>query len=241
MNILAVLALAIFISTLFGGFFALRFKDKLHLILGFSAGSVIGVAFLDLLPESFSIGSKIYSFENTALFIVIGFVIYMLIDRMFSTHSHHDDDCDNENHKGNIGAGSMSIHSLMDGLTTGLAYHISPAIGITLAVAVIMHDFSDGINTVNMILRSGGDVKKAKSWLLVDALTPVLGIILSMFIIIPENIFSIILAVICGFFIYIGASDLLPESHHGHPKIWTTVSTILGIILIFIVTRIAGI
>ena len=232
MTLLIISALAIFIFTFLGGLFALKFKDKLHLILGFSAGSVIGVAFFDLLSESFSMGDKIYHPENIALFIVLGFIIYMVIDRIILFHSHHEDDCYNQNHKGNFAAGSLVTHSLMDGLTTGLAFHISPIIGITLAVAVVMHDFSDGVNTVNMILRSGGDIKKAKSWLLADALAPVFGIILSMFIAIPEKIFSIILAVFCGFFLYIGASDLLPESHHGHPKIWTTISTILGIILI---------
>jgi len=89
-------------------------------------------------------------------------------------------------------------------------------------------------------LRAEENIEKAKTWLLVDALAPVFGIILSMFISVPEKIFSIILAIFCGFFIYIGASDLLPESHHGHPKIWTTVSTILGMTLIFIVIKIAG-
>jgi zinc transporter ZupT len=240
MIFLTISAIAIFISTFLGGLFAMRFKDRLHLILGFSAGSVIGVAFFDLLPESFSIGSGIYSTGTIALFIAIGFVTYIIIDRLISPHSHHEDNCENKNHKGTFGAGSMSVHSLMDGLTTGLAYHVSPAIGILLAVAVIMHDFSDGINTVNMILRAGGDVKKAKKWLLIDALAPVIGIILSIFIIIPERIFSILIAIFCGFFLYIGASDLLPESHHGHPKIWTTVSTILGIALIFIVIKISG-
>jgi len=239
MTFLIISATAIFIFTFFGGLFALRFKDKLHLILGFSAGSVIGVAFFDLLPESFSIGNKINSPEEIALFIGLGFVTYLILGRIFSPHSHQDDDCENENHKGVLGAGSLVGHSLLDGLTTGLAYHISPIIGVTVAIAVIMHDFSDGINTVNMVLRSGGNVKRARFWLLLDASAPVLGIILSTFILIPEKTFSIILAIFCGFFLYIGASDLLPESHHGHPKAWTTIATILGIILIFIVTSFA--
>jgi ZIP family zinc transporter len=92
-----------------------------------------------------------------------------------------------------------------------------------------------------MILRSGGSIKRASTWLLTDALAPVLGIFLSIFISIPENIFSLLIAIFCGFFIYIGASDLLPESHHTHPKLWTTISTILGMALIFAVTILAGI
>lgn len=238
--VLIISALAIFISVFVGGLFALKFKDKLHLILGFSAGSVIGVAFFDLLPESFSLGNGIYQPETIALFLVIGFIVYILADRLLSTHSHHDECCENQNHKGTLGAGSLSLHGLIDGLTTGFAFQVSPVVGIILAVAIFTHSFSDGINTVNMILRSGGSLKRARIWLLVDALAPVLGIVLSIFISIPQNIFSLMLAVFCGFFIYIGASDLLPESHHAHPKIWTTISTILGITLIFVVTKLAG-
>lgn len=239
--ILTISAFAIFMAVVLGGLFALKFKDKLHLILGFSAGSVIGVVFFDLLPESFSIGEGIHSTGTISLFIAIGFVIYILADRLLSTHSHHEGECENKNHNGNLGAGSLSFHSLIDGITTGLAFQISPIVGITLAIAVFTHSFSDGINTVNMILRSGGSIKKARIWLLADALAPVIGIILSTLLVVPEKIFSLILAVFCGFFIYIGASDLLPESHHSHPKIWTTVATILGIALLFVATKLAGI
>ena len=239
--VIIILALAIFVSTFLGGLFAIKFKDKLHLILGFSAGSVVGVAFFDLLPESFSLGNGINKPETIALFLAIGFIVYMIADRTFSGHSQHDEDCENKKHKGNLGAGSLVIHSLIDGLTTGLAFQISPAVGIVVAIAVLMHDFSDGINTVNMIFRSGESIKKARIWLLIDAIAPVFGIILSTFIFVPEKIFSLVLAVFCGFFLYIGASDLLPESHHGHPKIWTTISTILGMTLIFIAIRLAGI
>jgi len=240
MIFLVISASAIFLSVIFGGLFALKFKDKLHLILGFSAGSVIGVAFFDLLPEAFKTGKDFYQAETITLFIVLGFLLYMILDRVLTAHSHHDEECENHNHKGVLGAGSISLHSLVDGLVVGLSFQISPAVGITLAVAIFAHAFSDGINTVNMIVRSGGDTKKSRKWLLVDAIAPVLGILSSYFISIPENIFPILISIFCGFFVYLGASDLLPESHHGHPKIWTTFSTILGIILIFVITKIAG-
>jgi len=240
MIFLIISALAIFISVVLGGTFALKFKDKLHLILGFSAGSVIGVAFLDLLPEAFNSGKVFYQADMIALFIVIGFLIYTILDRLLTAHAHHEEECENNNHKGLLGAGSISLHSLIDGLVVGLSFQVSSAIGITLAVAIIAHAFSDGINTVNMIFRSGGNVDKARSWLLLDSITPAVGIFLSVFISIPANIFPVLISIFCGLFIYLGTSDLLPESHHGHPKIWTTISTILGITLIFVVTKIAG-
>jgi len=240
MNFLIISAFAIFSSVVLGGSFALKFKDKLHLILGFSAGSVVGVAFFDLLPEAFESGKYFYTTETIVMYIVIGFLIYMILDRALSNHSHHEEECENHNHKGALGAGSISLHSLIDGLVVGLSFQISPAVGIALAVAIFAHAFSDGINTVNMILRSGGNVTQARKWLFIDATTPAAGILLSSFISIPGNVFPVLISIFCGFFIYLGASDLLPESHHGHPKIWTTISTILGIVLILIVTKLAN-
>ncbi len=239
MIFLIISALSIFLSVILGGTFALKFKDKLHLILGFSAGSVIGVAFFDLLPEAFESGMNFYQIETITIFIVLGFLLYMILDRILTTHLHHNE-CENYNCRGMLGAGSISLHSLIDGLVVGLSFQISIAVGFALAVAIFAHAFSDGINTVNMIVRAGGNIKEAKKWLLIDSITPAFGILSSSFISIPANIFPIVVSIFCGLFIYLGASDLLPESHHGHPKIWTTISTVLGIALIFAVTKIAG-
>ena len=104
-----------------------------------------------------------------------------------------------------------------------------------------VHDFSDGINTVNIILKNKGDRGHAFRWLLVDAFAPVVGVVSTFFFTLPESALGVILAVFSGFFLYIGASDLLPESHHNHPTIWTTVMTVLGLAVLFIAIRIANI
>ena len=210
-----------FIFTLLGGFFALRFKDRLHLILGFSAGAVIGAAFFNLLPEALLLSRS----PKITTIVALGFIIYMILDRFILLHSHEE--------RGSLGAGSLSIHSLLDGIGIGIAFQVSASIGLIVAIAVLIHDFSDGINTVNMILKNGGEKKKAVKWLLVDAVAPVVGIISTLFFTLSESSLGIILALFAGFFLYIGASDLLPESHHNHPTIWTTVSTILGMLVIY--------
>jgi len=181
MNFLIISAISIFSSVILGGTFALKFKDKLHLILGFSAGSVIGVAFFDLLPEAFESGKDFFQTDTIVFFIVLGFITYTILDRLFSNHSHHEEVCENHNHRGVLGAGSISLHSLIDGLIVGLSFQVSAAVGITLAIAIFAHAFSDGINTVNMIVRSGGEVKKARKWLLIDAISPAIGIFTSVF------------------------------------------------------------
>lgn len=234
-----IIALATICATFLGGLFAIRFKDKLHLILGFSAGAVIGVALFDLLPESITLATKTFSIESATMFIAIGFTIFLVLDRLFSLHVHDKEDCQKSTHRGKIAATTLAFHSFLDGLAIGLAFKVSPTIGWVVAAAVLAHDFSDGINTVNMILKNQGGNKEAWKWLIADAIAPALGVLVSLFITVSESILGLILAIFAGFFLYIGASDLIPESHHRHPTIWTTIMTITGIIILFLAVRLA--
>lgn len=235
------IVLATFFSTLMGGLFAVRFKDKLHLILGFSAGAVIGVTLFDLLPESVNLATQTHDIQLVTLFIGIGFAAYLFLDRFFSLHAHCEgDECENPSHRGRLGAATLSLHSFLDGLGIGLAFKVSPAVGWVVAAAVLAHDFSDGINTVNMILKNKGSRGEALKWLTIDALAPALGVTATFFFSISEPMLGLLLAVFTGLFLYIGASDLIPESHHRHPTIWTTIMTFLGIVVIYAVIRLAG-
>lgn len=228
------ISIAAFFATFLGGLFALKFKDKLHLVLGFSAGAVIGLAFFDLLPEAIELGSAFYEVETITSLIALGFIGYMLLDRFVILHTHSNDEHDHAHQRrGILGAGSLSVHSFLDGVAIGLAFQISPSIGVIVAVAVLVHDFSDGINTVNLILKNQGDKKAAFKWLLIDAVAPVLGIFSTLFFSLSEGALGIILALFTGFFLYIGASDLLPESHHNHPRLLTTLMTLLGVAVMF--------
>ncbi len=229
-------------STLLGGFFALHLKDRLHLILGFSAGAVIGVAFFDLMPEAIQLVGKTHTPELVTTIIALGFALYLALDRLFVLHRHHEDDTHKHAHaeRGAWGASTLSFHSFLDGLGIGLAFKVSPAIGLVVAAAVLAHDFSDGINTVNMILKNGGERKRAMRWLIVDAVAPVVGVLVTLLFSVSEGVLGMLIALFSGFFLYIGASDLLPESHHAHPMRWTTISTIAGMAMIFTVIHFAG-
>lgn len=250
---IVIIALLTFVSTLLGGLAALRFKDKLHLVLGFSAGAVIGVAFFDLLPESLELGQNFYDTSFITTMVALGFVTYLLLDRIVFLHYHehiHDQNCaehhseevsDHHSKRGFLGAGTLTLHSFLDGIAIGLAFQVSAAIGAIVATAVLVHDFSDGVNTVNMVLKNQGKNKTAFYWLLVDAAAPVLGAISTMFFALPEKSLGIILALFTGFFIYIGASDLIPESHHSHPKFLTTFMTVIGAALLYVAISLAGI
>jgi zinc transporter ZupT len=230
-----VLGFATVFSTLLGGLFALKRQDKLHLILGFSAGAVIGVAFFDLLPEALQLGTKGYRSHVVTAFIGAGFLLYMLLNRVVLLHPHAPEDHGTRDSGLTwLGAGSLSFHSFLDGIGIGLAFHVSASVGFILAMAVLAHDFSDGINTVGIVLKNEGGRKQAFRWLLVDAVAPPMGVISTYFFSLREAELGLVLAVFCGLFLFIGASDLLPESHHRHPKAVTSLMTMLGALTIYV-------
>ena len=236
---LILIASAAFVATFIGGSFALKFRDKLHLILGFSAGAVAGVALFDLLPEAINLGIKYHSAATIALFIACGLFGYLILDRLILLHTHESDDETNIP-RGFFGALTLSAHSFLDGVAIGVGFQASAMVGIVVTAAVLTHDFSDGINTVNLVLRNGGGWKRAFRWLLVDAAAPVAGAASTLFFRIPESAIGLVLAVFVGTFLYLSASDLIPESHHRHPRALTTIMTLLGAFVLYIVVHLAG-
>ena len=249
------IASATLVSTLVGGLVALKLSDKLHLILGFSAGAVIGVAFFDLLPESMELGERYFAHSTVTGVVALGFLAYLILDRLVFLHVHAHAHLEapedpragtsaaassKQIQRGTLGAGSLSIHSFLDGMAIGLAFQVSAAIGVIVAVAVLVHDFSDGINTVGLILKNRGEKKRALHWLIVDAVAPVMGAASTLLFRLPEEALSIVLALFSGFFLYIGASDLIPESHHAHPKLLTTLMTLLGAAVLYAAIHLAN-
>jgi len=222
--LLAAIGLAAGLATLLGGWLALRFASRIHLVLGFSAGAVIGVALFDLLPEALKLAGADQDPRLVTTVVALGFFV--------STRD--------LGHRGHLGAGSLTIHSFLDGLAIGLGFQVSTAVGSVLAIAVLAHDFSDGVNTVNLTLVGSAGRPAARRWLLADALAPLGGILLSRLIVVPRNALAIVIAAFAGFFLYIGASELLPDSHHRHPRAWTTIATLMGAALIYAVVTLSG-
>jgi ZIP family zinc transporter len=231
--LLLAIAAAAFFSTLCGGLLALRLRDKLHLILGFSAGAVIGVAFFDLLPEAINFGAQFHGAAAVLSFSALGFLFYLVMDRILLFHGEAAS-------RGGFAASVLCLHSLLDGIAIGLAFQASHQIGIVVAIAVLTHDFSDGINTMNIVLRNGGNRRQAFRWLLVDASAPVIGVASTSFFTLPGSAFGTALALFAGFFLYIGASDLIPESYHAHPKFLTTAMTLAGAGVLYLAIALIG-
>jgi ZIP family zinc transporter len=230
-------ALTVF-ATLLGGRIGLRFSDRLPTLLALTGGIVVAVALLDVLPE----GLDAVSDDNLATALVAaGFLGFFLVARILVLHDRDEAMATLGSERvGVLGAAGLSAHSFMDGLGIGFAFGVDSATGLLVFLAVISHDFADGLNTVSYVLRRSGNRKAAVKWLAIDALAPLLGAIVGSQISISDQDLGYALCVYCGIFLYIGAADLLPEAHAQGSALRVAL-TALGFLFVFAVTRLAGV
>jgi zinc transporter ZupT len=229
-----------FLSTSLGGLFALRNKDRLHRILGFTAGVLLGVVAFDILPEIFKIAHQ-NGIDPTKpmVALVVAFLLFHMAEKSLLIHASHEDEYGSHHHPsvGVLSALALAGHSFLDGVGIGLGFQVSNSIGIAVAIAVLAHDFSDGLNTVSLMLVHKNKPYRSLQLLLVDAVAPVLGAASTLLFKLPPIGLVLYLGFFAGFLLYIGASDILPEAHSKHPSRLTMALTALGSLMIFVVTR----
>jgi ZIP family zinc transporter len=226
------------LATFAGGAFALRLAHSLPTVIALSGGVVVAVAIFEVLPEAFEL---VPDDPNTvAALIGAGFLTFFLFERVLVLH-HRDDPSDARAHDqvGALGALGLSAHSFIDGLAIGLAFGVDSAAGVLVLVAVLSHDFADGLNTVSFVLSQSDDRRQAKRWLTVDAFAPLAGATVGALVSVSDVTLGHLLAFYAGFFLYMGATDLLPEAHE-HAS-WARVGlTVLGFAAIFAVSLVAA-
>jgi zinc transporter ZupT len=228
------LSLVTLVSTGLGGTAAIRLRDRLHLLLGFSSGAVLAVALFDILPEVFAFPHGASYMPITAL----GFLAFFGLERYTALHrarEHSHVVGAHEPELGVISAAGLAFHSFLDGVAIGVGFQMSAAIGLLIALGIIAHDFSDGLNTVTVVLAHGNSPRRAVYWLIIDMVTPVLGAASTLMLNL-NGLLPFLLAFFAGSFLYIGASDLLPEARE-HDSPLVAVATCAGMLMIFLITR----
>lgn len=230
-----------FISTFLGGLVALKYKDKMHLILGLTAGVILGVISFDIFPEIIKITNSLsVDPMYPMLALVFGFMIFHVAEKLFLVHHSHEDQYGPHTHPiiGKFQALSLAGHSFLDGVGIGLGFQISTTVGIFVALAVISHDFCDGLNTVSLMIRHKNTERRALQFLFIDAIAPVLGGLSTTLFNLSEKTLLLYLGFFAGFLLYIGVSDILPQAHSKNSSLKTVGMTILGVVIIFIISRI---
>jgi len=234
------LASTAFVSTLLGGFTALKNKANMHNLLGYTSGVILGVLAFDLLPEIFKLLHELNKSATGAMIaLVCGFLLFHIVEKSILIHQNQEHEYKEHHHPtvGLVSVFALAGHSFFDGVAIGFAFQVATGVGIAVALAVIAHDFSDGLNAVNlMLLHKNRDIRTIKMLVLV-AVTPVLGVISTFFFQVPKEWLVLYLGFFAGFLLYIGASEILPEAHSSHSSYKTIAFTIAGVVFMFIVTR----
>ena len=228
------------IATTLGGVLASKVKDRLHIILGLAAGLMMGLVGFELIPTIFDENKSFFGgVRVVGLALVLGFLILHLTERLFATHEPHESHFgDGEHHShyaGRIAAVAMGGHIFADGLGIGVAFRVSNALGVAVFAAIMVHAFSDGLNTVTFLIREGTWSRNSKGLLVLDAIARIGGAAVGSYVVVGENWVALYLALFAGFLIYIATSHILPEAHSRHPSKWTLVATIFGVLVMWVV------
>ena len=238
MNLAILFAAITVVATTLGGYIALRASDRFHLVLGLSAGLLLGLVGFDLLPEVFSMNSTtVGGIRSVSLAILVGFLALHIIEGFFGGHEPAESDYghDHEHHNiaGSLGALAMGGHVFLDGIGLGVAFKVSNSLGYAVFLAVLVHAFSDGLNTVSLMVKSGHWTKTSYMLLGVDAVARVGGASVGTYLVMNDSLLALYLALFSGFVIYLATSHILPEAHSRHSSRWTFFATICGVLIMW--------
>jgi ZIP family zinc transporter len=238
MNLAIAFATITVLATTFGGYVALKSKDKFHLVLGLSAGLLLGLVGFDLLPEVFEMNTDTFlGVPQVSIAILAGFLSLHIIEGVFGSHepaeSDYGHDHEHQNVAGTLGALAMGGHVFLDGVGLGVAFKVSNSLGYAVFLAVLVHAFSDGLNTVSLIVKSGHWTKKSFRLLAVDAVARIGGASVGTYLVLNDSLLALYLALFSGFVIYLATSHILPEAHSRHSSRWTFFATMVGVLIMW--------
>ena len=234
------------LATTAGGYLAVRSRDRLHLTLGLAAGLLLGLVAFDLLPEVFALNKNTFGgVPVVSIAFVGGFLSLHIGEQFFGSHEPLESDYGHEHHHagniaGTIGGLAMAGHVFLDGVALGLSFRVSHFLGYPVFIAILAHAFSDGLNTVSFLVKSGHWTRRALSLLGVDAAMRVSGAAFGTYLTISNPYLATYLAVFAGFVIYLATSHILPEAHSRHPSRLTMVATVVGVLLMWLVVGLIG-
>ncbi|MSO25282.1 MAG: divalent heavy-metal cations transporter [Candidatus Planktophila sp.] len=241
MSIAIALAAVTAIATTGGGYLAIRSRDRLHLVLGLSAGLLLGLVGFDLLPEVFELNTSTFgNVRVVSIAFVLGFLLLHIAEQIFGSHEPAESDFGHAhdhsvNIAGTLGAVAMGGHVFLDGVAMGLAFKVSNALGFAVFIAIVSHAFSDGLNTVSLLIKSGHWSKSVSALLGLDAIMRISGAALGTYILISDPVVGIYLATFSGFLIYLATSHILPEAHSRHPSRLTLLATVIGVFTMWLI------
>lgn len=231
-----------------GGLLLLRIRKHreraILLTLPFGAGALLAAAFFDLLPEAFELGDP----RHLLIWALAGFLLFFILERLASWFHHHHDHEETGHQtvwqRRLIVVGDV-MHNAIDGLAIGAAFVVSIPTGIITTLAVSTHEIPKELGTFALLLSRGW---KSRKVILVNIATAFATVIAALIVYLLGNEGGAIpigplLAVTAGFFIYIAASDIIPDIHE-QPRRMGTIQAgmlIFGVVLVATIVTLLGV
>lgn len=236
------LTVAASLAALAGGVVAMRSRHWLNYAVALTSGLVLGLVTFDLLPEIFDIAqAEKLNPVWPMITMTAGFLLFHVFERFVPLHEASEERYGPHRHPrlGVARALALTGHSFLDGLSIGVAFQVSTAVGTAVAIAVIGHRFADGFDTTTFMLFHRNKLSHIKRWLAVVIVMPIIGGLASLSFSLSEKALAIYLGFFAGFILYIAASNLLPQAHSEESNRKNLGLTLLGVVFLFIVTRLA--
>ena len=223
MSVLLYILISTFLVSLvaFIGILILFLRDELLnkillILVAFSAGALIGGAFLHLIPEAIHrVGAEETAIFKIFLFLILGFCTFFILEHFIRWHHHHAKDHPQIMPFSYLILISDGIHNFIDGLIIAASFVVALPIGVVTVLAVVLHEIPQEIGDFGVLVYGGFKKVKALFLNFLSAITAILGGIAGYFLSekIGESI-VFLLPFAAGNFIYIASSDLIPEINH---------------------------
>lgn len=200
-------------------------------LLAFAAGAFLSVSLLDLIPEAVELVDEPHPI---LLFVLVGFTVFFILERslMRFFHRHHEGESDTAHTESLpvlLIAGD-SFHNFIDGIVIALAFLADPALGLVSALAIAAHEVPQEIGDFSILLSQGWSKTKVLMVNVIQSLITIPGVLVGFY---AGSFFEpnlpYLLAFAAGIFLYIAASDLIPEIQHqcGHKHFWVVIAPLV--------------
>ncbi len=216
-----------------------------HLV-SFAIGSLLGAAFLGLLPHAL-VGPGVEDFHNIFLAVLLGLLSFFLLEKLVLWRHCHSDHCEahapQDEHKTNEATGWMilvgdGMHNLVDGVLIAAAFMTDIHLGIVTALAIAAHEIPQEVGDFVVLLHSGFSRRKALLFNVLSSLATIVGALLAYWSLGDmQHLLPYVLAVAASSFIYIAVADLIPGLHKRAEASATIQQVILiaaGVSLIYV-------
>jgi len=223
-----VVSLISFVGVIFIGLKESLLRRIVMALVGFASGTLLGGAFFDLLPEAVNmINPPITIFY----FVTLGIIVFFCIEKFLYWRHCHEEECQVHTFA-YISLVGDGVHNFIDGMIIAATFVFSFELGFITTLAVISHEIPQEIGDFGVLIYGGLSKRKALTYNFISALTAILGAIVTYYVVYLRDNYTLLVPFAAGGFIYIAATDLMPELHkksHAGESIIQLLSILFGL------------